>query len=348
MWIGLAVAGCTKPEAAPTDARASSPPTPMTRASDPREDDREAGSPCASDASFDGGSAWDAFATWRPVRGKSVGHTSVVFKLRLGAPPGGAPGATAGVGAPGWVEAAYKPRSKRGKTRYRGEIAAYRLGRALGIENVPLAMPRAFLVSELAAALGGSETAAGKLLADEVVADARGEVRGALIPWIAGLQFLALDAEPLRSEWRTWLARTGSVPEGRRKRAAQISTMIVFDYLTGNWDRWSGGNIGTDETGETLLYIDNDGAFFDPPPPEPLARQRALLREDARFSRSFVDALRRLEPEVARAALGEDAPGEPLLSSRILAGLEERRKEVLAMVDADVIRDGQDKVLAFE
>ena len=259
-------------------------------------------------------------------------HFSVVFKLRL----------------EGGAEAAYKPRSKRGKTRYRGEIAAYRLGRALGITNVPPALPRAFVVAELGSALGGPETAAGKLLGDEVVADARGEVRGALIPWIVGLGFLALEAEPLRSEWRGWLLETGRVPEEKRKVAAQISTMIVFDYLTANWDRWSGGNVGTDATGQAVLYIDNDGAFFDPPPPEPLAKQKALVRDDARFSRSFLAALRLLEPEVAKAAFGEDAPGEPLLSPKVLAGLEERRRDVLSLVDARVSKEGQDKVLVFE
>jgi hypothetical protein len=338
---------CAKPEAKATDAGALAA-QPLPSSSTPAEDAGQ-GEP------FEAGRGWEhggwgdravdlaPFMTSRPVWGKSIGHTSVVFKLRLvGQEPleGGAPERG--------LEAAYKPRSKRGKARYRGEIAAYRLGLALRLTNVPPALPRAFAVFELGAALGGPSSAAGKLFTEEVVADERGDVRGALIPWIVGLKFLPLEAEPLRSEWRGWLASTGSVPEDKRKLAAQISTMIVFDYLTGNWDRWSGGNIGTDETGDTLLYIDNDGAFFDPPPPEPLAKQRTLVREDARFSRSFIAALRLLEPEAAKAALGEDGPGEPLLSPKVLAGLQERRKDVLALVDATVRKDGQDKVLAFE
>jgi hypothetical protein len=287
------------------------------------------------------------FKTSRPIWGKSIGHTSVVFKLKLEAEEDDGRRKGKG-GKDGALEAAYKPRSKRGKTRYRGEIAAYRLGRALGITNVPPAFSRAFVVSELEVALGGPDSAAGKLLAEEVVADSRGEVRGALIPWIVGLKFLSLEAEPFRSEWHSWLSSTGSVPEDKQKLAAQISTMIVFDYLTGNWDRWSGGNIGTDETGDTLLYIDNDGAFFDPPPPEPLAKQRMLVRENARFSRSFVAALRLLEPDIAKAALGEDVPGEPLLSSKVLTGLDERRRDVLTLLDAKISKDGEHKVLAFE
>ena len=268
----------------------------------------------------------------RPVSGKSVGHTSVVFKLKL----------------EGGVEAAYKPRSRRGKTRYRGEVAAYRLGRALGIPNVPPAIVRSFSVDELRAALGDPSSGAGKLFADEIVPDEHGEVRGALIPWIVGLTFPSLEAEPKRTEWRAWLGGPNVVPEDERDFAAQISDLLIFDYLTGNWDRWSGGNIGADESGQKLLFIDNDGAFFDPPPPEPLAKQRALVREDARFSKGFIRALRALDPEVAKAAMGEDAPGEPLLAPKVLAGLEERRKEVLGLVDARIAKDGEDKVLTFE
>jgi hypothetical protein len=272
------------------------------------------------------------FETRAPVWGKSIGHTSVVFKLKL----------------EGGAQAAYKPHSHRGGARYRGEIAAYRLARALGLANVPPALPRSFAWTELYAALGGEATDAGKLFKEETTGDGSGNVRGAIIPWIDRLTFVPLDAEPRRSSWRAWLAVGGNIPEDQKKLAGQISTMIVFDYLTGNWDRWSGGNIGMQEGGQTLLFIDNDGAFFDPPPPRPLAVQFGLLKDDARFSRSFVAALRALAPGTARAAMGEDGPGEALLTTRVLDGLETRRKAALVLIDAKIASNGEDKVLVFE
>jgi hypothetical protein len=280
----------------------------------------------------DGGPDLAAYASARPVWGKSIGHTSVVFKLKL----------------EGGAEAAYKPRSKRGKARYRGEIAAYRLGRALGLTNVPPALPRSFSGAELRLVLGDPTIGAGKLFADEVVLGEQGQVEGAIIPWIVGLKFLPLEAEPKRAEWKEWLSGPRAVPEEEQKLAGAISTMIVFDYLTGNWDRWSGGNIGTDEKGQALLFIDNDGAFYDPPPPEPLEKQKALLKADARFSKSFIHALRAFDPEAAKAAMGDEKPGEPLLSAKVLAGLEERRKDALAIIDARVKKVGEDRVLIFE
>jgi hypothetical protein len=280
------------------------------------------------DATFDPA----PYETARPLGGKSIGHTSVVFKLKL----------------EGGVEAAYKPRSRRGKARYKGEIASYRLGRALGLSNVPPALPRSFKASELRAAVGDREGPAGKLFAEEVIVGDQGEVDGALIPWIVGLKFLPLESEPSRKEWQGWLDSEAEVPPGDVVLASQISTMLVFDYLTANWDRFSGGNVGADETRRRLLFIDNDAAFFDPPPPEPLSRQRAHVRETNRFSRSFVGALRGLSPAAAKAAMGNEKPGEPLLSDRVLAGLEERRKDALAIIDAKVAKEGEERVLAFE
>src|ERR1700743_669270 len=56
------------------------------------------------------------------------------------------------------------------------------------------------------------------------------------------------------------------------ENASEISAMCVFDALPGNWDRWSGANIGIDAT-KHLLFIDNDGAFYDPVPQGPYRAQ---------------------------------------------------------------------------
>ncbi len=272
-----------------------------------------------------------AYATAAPVGGRSVGHTSVVFKLKL----------------EGGLEAAYKPRSHRGDHRYRGEIAAYRLARRLGLENVPAAIPRTFAFSALAAALGGTDSDAGALLAAEAVPDAHGLVTGALIPWIPKLELLPLESEPWVTRWRGWLATDGGVAGEDTTLAADVSTMIVFDYLTGNWDRWSGGQVGIDRLYNRLLFLDNDGAFYDPPPPAPLAAQLARLSKVSRFSRAFVKAMRDLDDDALRQAMGEESPGAPLLSARMLSGVAGRRRTALGIIDAKIAELGESFVLAF-
>jgi hypothetical protein len=128
--------------------------------------------------------------------------------------------------------------------------------------------------------------------------------------------------------------------------AAQISTLIVFDSITGNWDRWSGGQIGYDRATGSLLFVDNDAAFFDPIPPAFLA-QMALLRNIDRFSRSLVSRLRATDGLVIADALGEEEPGTPLLPPREIADTDNRRKDVLAVIDAKIASFGESAVLFF-
>jgi hypothetical protein len=258
----------------------------------------------------------DPFSSAGPVVARSIGHTSVVFKLAL---EGGARGA-------------YKPRSRRGPRRYKGEIAAHRLARALGLSNVPRAIARSFDAGALRRAMSTSE--ASTLFEREVLISG-GTTTGALIPWIDALEIVPLESEPWRSRWRGWLSKKGNLPDDQTRLAAQISTMIVFDYVTGNFDRWSGGNVGRDPTTGELLFIDNDGAFFEVPKADALARQLRIVRETERFSKSFVTSLERLGMVELRAALGDEAPGVPLVSERVVAGVDARRREVLAEITED-------------
>lgn len=261
-----------------------------------------------------------------PAWGKSVGHTSVVLRVRLA----------------GGAELAFKPESRRGKTRYRGEIAAYRLAKALGLDNVIPAVPRAFDAKALEAAL---EPGSREIFRTEAVVSG-GKVRGAAIPWLQKLEFIPLEEPKWRARWKGWLGAS-EVPDDQRELAAQIGALVVFDLLEGNWDRWSGANVAIDRPSSTLLFVDNDGAFFDPIPPEPLAALQKQLEKTERFPRALVGALRKMTPISLADALGEDAPGTPLLSARVVSGVDERRRAVLERVDALVKERGEAAVFAF-
>jgi hypothetical protein len=269
-----------------------------------------------------------------PVAAKSIGHTSYVLKVTLS---GGAVGV-------------FKPRSHRtlGDRRYRGEIAAYRLATALGLPNVPHAAPRAFGVAALRAACASTPGTA-EQFDREALVDADGTVRGAFTDWIPDYRVLPLEEATWRARWEPWLTGpSASVPKPDRTLASAISTMLAFDYLTANWDRWSGANVARAGADGDVLYVDNDGAFYERPNPEALDRQLAFLRRVVRFSRRFVDAVRALNETRLEEAFGEERPGEPLLPRAVVAAVEERRRTLVRVVDDRVARSGERATLAFD
>ena len=277
------------------------------------------------------------YATAKPKTAKSIGHTSVVFRVDF--EPSIAEGDR---GRP--MRAAYKPESKRGHKRYRGEVAAFRYGKLLGIPNVPPAGVRVFQREELRAATHADGRA--QALFDDEVIDEKGHVHGALMPWIDKLEFTPVESPVERARWQKWLQTGGEIADADKSTAAQISTLVVFDYLTGNWDRWSGANVGIDRATGTLLFVDNDAAFFDPIPPA-FAPQKALLKTVDRFSRSLVARLRMLDALALADAFGDEEPGTPLLPARVVAAADQRRKDVLAMIDEKIKSLGEGSVLSF-
>lgn len=274
----------------------------------------------------------DPYLTSRPVAARSIGHTSYVLKVKLD----------------NGLAVAYKPRSRLplGDRRYRGEIAAYRLGRALGLDNVPCAFPRAFPASELRAALATKEAA--EEFDRKALLEPTGVVRGALIPWIERYEELPLEKRAARIGWEQWLTDPrAQIPPADRPLARALSTMLAFDYVTANWDRWSGGNVVRDGATGTVLFVDNDGAFYELPP-QSLAGQAEFLRKVLRFSRSFVAALRGLDGAALRDVFGEEQPDQPLLPDRTIEQVDARRQTVLGFVDAQALRWGEATTLSFE
>jgi hypothetical protein len=270
--------------------------------------------------------------TGEPRGGKSVGHTSVVFKIELAS----------------GKKVAFKPHAKKVRDRYRGEIAAYRFAEVLGIpNNVPPACFRSFDANAVASAVSANDAGA-SLFANEVIVDGGGKTKGVVIPWIEGLGFWAIEKDPLRAETRDWLTAKKPIPEDKVDLARQLSTMIAFDTMTANWDRFSGGNVGLDKTGAIVLFIDNDSAFMELSPPKDwVAKNKQLLDATDRFSKSFVAQVRTLDEEKIATALGEEAAGKPLLSRTVIAAVAKRAKELLAVIDAKIASHGETETLYF-
>jgi hypothetical protein len=262
----------------------------------------------------------DAIRTGRIVGRQNVGSTSVNFHLRLA----------------GDIDAAWKPRTSTHGETYRAEIAAYRLNRMLGLARVPPAVSRSVPRSALHLAP-----------TSPVIAERDLTVRGAAIYWVPVLRDSLIDRPREIERWSSWLRQGREVPADQRTRAEEISTLLVFDFLTGNWDRWSGANVPMDAAGH-LIYRDNNGAFEEPFVLGLMQNGMAWLRRSQRFSASVIARARALTDASIREEMALDGdPAHPPLTEAQRRSLLRRRDALLVYVDGLIRRHGEAAVLAF-
>jgi hypothetical protein len=264
---------------------------------------------------------------------RPVGSTSTVFRAQLDAP----------------FRAAFKAATQQRPLGAVAEVAAYRLARCLGLDNVPPAVLRRVPTRALRQELEAEFVRQWPSIAARLLLGRDGSVEGAAIYWIEGLRGLDL----VNPEWRAGAQRalrlSQPLPAPPPPLASDLSNMQAFDYLIGNWDRWSGSNVKGDAAGKILYVRDQDAAF-----PGRLSEglQRRLLEPVLaceRFSRRFVERLRMLTRSSYERELAVDAlfAQRHRLDERSLAGVFERRAALLTHVTALIAEHGEDLVLAF-
>lgn len=270
----------------------------------------------------------------QPTRFRPVGTSSLVFKVYF----------------VGGIEAAFRPRVRGQGRGWLNEVAAYRLARVLGMDQVPPAVSRSLARREVMAHLDADY--GGDRAALEADLAARGDVVwGSLVAWVPVLRDLELDTPRGAARSRPWLLQSGALPVGDAATlAADLSTMIAFDYLLANVDRWSGANVRGDASGRRLIVRDHNLAFGEPLPAAQHERLLVPLRRVERFSRRFVSALRALDEARLRASLSADpavAAGIALVEDAQLRDVFDRREALLSRIGALVEVYGEEAVLAF-
>jgi hypothetical protein len=205
--------------------------------------------------------------------------------------------------------AAWKPAQSNAQTVPRKEVAAYRLNRLLGLNAVPPSALRAVTRDELFEHLHPDSLPALPRIRAEAVFDSDGETTGAASYWIPVIKDSGFDVAPGRQHAEAWLTQGESIPMEQRAMAAQLSDLTVFDFLTANIDRYSGGNLKISPDGEQLFFMDNTLSFFVEL--EGRDKNRQALFRTQRFSRALYQALNRIDAPTLRRLLGQDA-GTPI------------------------------------
>jgi hypothetical protein len=267
----------------------------------------------------------------------------------------------------------FKPEQQVSSAHWYAEVAAYYLDRALGLGRVPPVVSRRVRWEELQAAAEGDRRV------PEVKVAADGSVRGALIYWLP--KHLVAAVTP--PGWENWLrikpfARWAVSPyqastsygaalahahdqiaRGQPGDAyyddvpvpaqpdlpAELSDMIVFDFLTLNYDRWGGDNTNVLTLGATgpLIFLDNGDGFSVGPARRGLLDAR--LAPLQRFRKRTVEALEALDVRALGERMAHDALA-PILDAHMLQGLELRRRALLEHVAEQARRFG-DAVYAW-
>jgi hypothetical protein len=242
--------------------------------------------------------------------------------------------------------AAFKPAQTNFQTIPRKEVAAYRLNRLLGLNAVPPAAPRMVSRDEMFAHLHPDSLAALPRIRAETIFNPMGKTAGVIMYWVPGIKDLDQDSPAAIHQSLQWLTQGQPIPVNKRSLAAQLSQLVVFDFLTSNPDRFSGGNMKTSSDGSRLLFMDNTMSFFLEP--EGNERTRSTLQRTQRFSRQLYQSLDRISVPTLERILAQASENDyQILTPSEIRAVVSRRDLVKRHIETLVASYGSRNVLVF-
>lgn len=248
------------------------------------------------------------------------------------------------------ARAAFKPRQSNLQSVPQREIVAFRINRLLGLSSVPPAIGRRFTMAELLDHLHPESVWYRPRLEAEILQN-DGWVVGELSWWIPVIYRGKVDGFEMDSmegivTWKRYLDVGAEIPEAQRPLVAQISDMVLFDFLISNPDRWSGGNARVSKDQKILYFMDNTLSFGDNPIGSP--KSRTYLERSKVFSESLVTRLRTLRESEVRKVLTVDVePFDYYLHDGEITALMSRRDRALEYIDSLIAQHGEEAVLVF-
>jgi hypothetical protein len=246
----------------------------------------------------------------------------------------------------GGLSAAWKPDQVHEQTVPRKEIAAYRINRLLGLSRVPPATHRTITLREVLDKLAPED----RHLAFRVKQEARigkdGTLVGEVSYWIPEIRYVAIDQWKVRNRWLDWLKAYKDLQPETNERAAQLSTLLIFDFLINNPDRFSGYNVMSSPDGRFFYFMDNTFSFQ--PQPEGGWQARSGFHRAQRFSVRVYRQLKALTRERLDAELGREAAAPwPLLTPEEAAAVIARRSHALQTINGVVARFGWERTMVY-
>ncbi|MBQ9395196.1 MAG: hypothetical protein IJU23_06710 [Proteobacteria bacterium] len=274
---------------------------------------------------------------------------------------------------------AFKPDQTRRQSNYRSEIAAWRLCELLECDfsipwNRPIRIEHAVFEKLYSRSKSTKSREYRKEMKDIIweKSDGKTYVYGTMKDWVPNFTRFPIE---YTSFWLPWLSQSPYIPEYKplgealnplkhnkntqkllpeimaqskgltvKNLAAQVSDILVFDYLVGNWDRFSGvgswWGVNCQYKDGHIVSIDNGAAF--PKFGNDKVYQRFMMTE--RFSARFIKNLRELDKDATFQMLFPEPTKHETAS---FEQFWKQRASVLSRVDALSEKYGKEKVLSL-
>jgi len=155
----------------------------------------------------------------RPVRFKPVGSTSIVYEMVLDGP----------------INAAFKPTTSYRPGSAIAEVAAYRISRLLGMDNVPPAITRTMRRDEIRSRLHPDFADDWDDIERFTTWDEDGSCSGAAIYWVPEMRSLGLERDGRMRRWSRRLHQeVARIDPDEQALHGDLSRLVDLDYLVGN------------------------------------------------------------------------------------------------------------------
>ncbi|MBO4350040.1 MAG: hypothetical protein J6A01_03715 [Proteobacteria bacterium] len=279
----------------------------------------------------------------------------------------------------GETVAAFKPLQARKQSNYRSEIAAWRLCELIECDfaipwNRPVRIERNLFNQLYNRSKSKKKDSYRKELIDITwTKDGDGSfVYGTLKDWVPNFTRFPIE---YKTFWQPWLSQNNYIAEYKplkealsvlnknphtakllsslldqspsvttKQLAAQVSEVLVFDFLVGNWDRFSGvpdwWGVNCQYKDNRIVSIDNGAAF--PTYSNDKVYERFMMAE--RFSAHFINALRDLDKEQTFKIL---FPSPSKHETESFEQFWRQRSQVLNRVDTLSEKYGVERVLSL-
>ena len=279
----------------------------------------------------------------------------------------------------GETVAAFKPLQTRKQSNYRAEIAAWRLCELIECDFAipwtrPVRIERNLFNQLYNRSKSNKKESYRKGLIDLTwTKDGDGSfVYGTLKDWVPNFTRFPIE---YKTFWQPWLSQSNYIEEFKplkeslavlnknphtakllsslldqspsvttKQLAAQVSEVLVFDFLVGNWDRFSGvpewWGVNCQYKDNRIVSIDNGAAF--PTYSNDKVYERFMMAE--RFSGHFINALRDLDKEQTFKIL---FPSPSKHETESFEQFWRQRSQVLNRVDTLSEKYGVERVLSL-